>query len=227
MKPAQEKYIPFVPLKMEKRAWPDKELKAPPVWCSVDLRDGNQALIDPMNVEEKLELFHTLVDIGVKEIEVGFPSASETEYEFIRTLIEGGHIPDNVTIQVLVQAREHLIRKTFEAIDGAKHVIFHFYNSTSTLQRKVVFHTDVAGVTKIAVDAAQLIRELSQPAIDAGMDLRYEYSPESFMGTEMDAAVEICQAVIEAIGATPDHKIILNLPTTVENCMPKIGRAHV
>ncbi len=220
MKPAQEKYIPFVPLKMKQRAWPDKELKAPPTWCSVDLRDGNQALIDPMNVEEKLELFHTLVDIGVKEIEVGFPSASETEYEFIRTLIEGGHIPDDVTIQVLVQAREHLIRKTFEAIDGAKHVIFHFYNSTSTLQRKVVFHTDVAGVTQIAVDAAKLIRELSQPAIDAGMDLRYEYSPESFMGTEMDAAVEICQAVIEAIGATPAHKIILNLPTTVENCMP-------
>ena len=164
MKPAHEKYIPFVPLKMARRAWPDRELKAPPVWCSVDLRDGNQALIDPMNVREKLELFHTLVDIGVKEIEVGFPSASETEYEFIRTLIEGGHIPDDVTIQVLVQAREHLIRRTFEAIDGAKHVIFHFYNSTSTLQRKVVFHTDVEGVKKIAVDAARLIRELSQPA---------------------------------------------------------------
>ena len=220
MKPAHEKYIPFVPLKMTRRAWPDRELKAPPVWCSVDLRDGNQALIDPMNVREKLELFHTLVDIGVKEIEVGFPSASETEYEFIRTLIEGGHIPDDVTIQVLVQAREHLIRRTFEAIDGAKHVIFHFYNSTSTLQRKVVFHTDVEGVKKIAVDAARLIRELSQPALDAGMDLRYEYSPESFMGTEMDAAVEICQAVIEAIGATPERKVILNLPTTVENCMP-------
>ena len=123
-----------------------------------------------MNVREKLELFHTLVDIGVKEIEVGFPSASETEYEFIRTLIEGGHIPDDVTIQVLVQAREHLIRRTFEAIDGAKHVIFHFYNSTSTLQQKVVFHTDVEGVKKIAVDAARLIRELSQPALDAGMD---------------------------------------------------------
>ena len=220
MKPAQEKYIPFVPLKMEKRAWPDKQLTAPPIWCSVDLRDGNQALIDPMNVEEKLELFHTLVDIGVKEIEVGFPSASETEYEFLRALIDGNHIPDDVTIQVLVQAREHLIRKTFEAIDGARHVIFHFYNSTSTLQRKVVFHTDVEGVKKIAVDAAHLIRELSQPAIDAGMDLRYEYSPESFMGTEMDAAVEICQAVIEALHATPEHKVILNLPTTVENCMP-------
>ena len=220
MKPAHEKYIPFVPLKMARRAWPDRELKAPPVWCSVDLRDGNQALIDPMNVREKLELFHTLVDIGVKEIEVGFPSASETEYEFIRTLIEGGHIPDDVTIQVLVQAREHLIRRTFEAIDGAKHVIFHFYNSTSTLQRKVVFHTDVEGVKKIAVDAARLIRELSQPALDAGMDLRYEYSPESFMGTEMDNAVYICQRVLEELGATPENKVILNLPSTVENCMP-------
>ena len=220
MKPAQEKYIPFVPLKMEKRAWPDKQLMAPPIWCSVDLRDGNQALIDPMNVEEKLELFHTLVDIGVKEIEVGFPSASETEYEFLRTLIDWNHIPDYVTIQVLVQAREHLIRKTFEAIDGARHVIFHFYNSTSTLQRKVVFHTDVEGVKKIAVDAAHLIRELSQPAIDAGMDLRYEYSPESFMGTEMDAAVEICQAVIEALHATPEHKVILNLPPRWRTACP-------
>ena len=194
--------------------------KRQPVWCSVDLRDGNQALVDPMNLTEKLEYFHTLVDIGVKEIEIGFPSASETEYEICRELIDGGHIPDDVTIQVLVQARPHLIQKTFEAIKGAKHVIFHFYNSTSTLQRKVVFHTDVEGVKKIAVDAAKLIYELSQDAVAAGMDLRYEYSPESFMGTEMDAAVDICQAVIEAIHATPEHKLILNLPTTVENCMP-------
>lgn len=215
-----EKYIPFEPIPLSDRTWPNQRITAPPVWCSVDLRDGNQALIDPMSVEEKLELFHTLVDIGVKEIEVGFPSASETEYEFLRALIDGGHIPDDVTIQVLVQAREHLIKKTFEAIEGAKHVIFHFYNSTSTLQRKVVFHTDMAGVTKIAVDAAKLIRELSQPAIAAGMDLRYEYSPESFMGTEMDNAVDICQAVIEALGSTSDNKVILNLPTTVENCLP-------
>ena len=215
-----EKYIPFQPIDLPDRTWPDQRITAPPIWCSVDLRDGNQALIDPMSVEEKLRLFHTLVDIGVKEIEVGFPSASETEYEFLRALIDGGHIPDDVTIQVLVQAREHLIKKTFQAIEGAKHVIFHFYNSTSTLQRKVVFRTDVAGVTKIAVDAAKLIRELSQTAIDAGMDLRYEYSPESFMGTEMDYAVDICQAVIEALGSTPDNKVILNLPTTVENCLP-------
>ena len=220
MKKAYEKYIPFVPLKMEHRTWPDKQITKAPIWCSVDLRDGNQALVDPMNLQEKLEYFHTLVDIGVKEIEIGFPSASETEYEICRELIEGGHIPDDVTIQVLVQARPHLIQKTFEAIRGAKHVILHFYNSTSTLQRKVVFHMDMDGITKIATDAAKLIYELSQPVIAEGMDLRYEYSPESFMGTEMDYAVEICQAVIEAIHATPEKKIILNLPTTVENCMP-------
>ena len=220
MKQGFEKYIPFVPLKRPRRSWPDKELKQAPVWCSVDLRDGNQALVDPMNVEEKLEFFHTLVDIGVKEIEVGFPSASEVEYDFCRTLIEGGHIPDDVTIQVLVQARPHLITRTFEAIEGAKHVIFHFYNSTSTLQRKVVFHTDVQGVKQIAVDAAELIYDMAQPVIASGMDLRYEYSPESFMGTEMDAADQICDAVMTALHADEDHKVILNLPTTVENCMP-------
>ena len=217
---AFEKYIPFQPIALPDRTWPDKQIKKAPVWCSVDLRDGNQALVDPMNLQEKLEYFHTLIDIGVKEIEIGFPSASETEYEICRELIDGGHIPDDVTIQVLVQARPHLIQKTFEAIRGAKHVILHFYNSTSTLQRKVVFHTDVAGVKQIAVDAAKLIYELSQSAIEEGMDLRYQYSPESFMGTEMDVAVEICQAVIETIHATPEKKIILNLPTTVENCMP-------
>jgi 2-isopropylmalate synthase len=220
MKEAFKKYISFRPIALKDRTWPDQEIKKAPVWCSVDLRDGNQALIDPMNVQEKLELFHALVDIGVKEIEVGFPSASDTEYEFIRTLIEDGHIPDDVTIQVLVQARPHLIQKTFEAIDGAKHVVFHFYNSTSTLQRKVVFHMDMDGITKIAVDAAKLIYELSQPAIEAGMDLRHEYSPESFMGTEMDNAVEICQKVLETLHATPNSKVILNLPTTVENCLP-------
>ncbi len=220
MKQSFEKYIPFQPIDLPDRTWPNNRITKAPVWCSVDLRDGNQALVDPMNLQEKLEYFHTLVDIGVKEIEIGFPSASETEYEICRELIDGGHIPDDVTIQVLVQAREHLIKKTFEAIRGAKHVIFHFYNSTSTLQRKVVFHTDVEGVKKIAVDAAKLIYDLSQDAINAGMDLRYEYSPESFMGTEMDAAVDICEAVIQAIHATPEHPIILNLPTTVENCIP-------
>lgn len=220
IKDPKKKYIPFVPLKMEHRSWPDKEITQPPIWCSVDLRDGNQALVDPMNLEEKLEYFHTLVDIGVKEIEIGFPSASETEYEICRELIDGGHIPDDVTIQVLVQARPHLIKKTFEAIQGAKNVILHFYNSTSTLQRKVVFHMDMAGITKIATDAADLIYEMSKPMLEQGMNLRYEYSPESFMGTEMDYAAEICRAVLEHLHATPEHKVILNLPTTVENCMP-------
>ncbi len=220
LKPGFQKYFPFVPQPIENRTWPDKVITKAPVWCSVDLRDGNQALIDPMNLQEKLEYFHTLVDIGVKEIEIGFPSASETEYEICRELIEGNHIPDDVTIQVLVQAREHLIRKTFEAIKGAKHVILHFYNSTSTLQRKVVFHMDCDGITKIATDAADLIYTMAQPLIEEGMDLRFEYSPESFMGTEMDYAVEICAAVLDHLHATADNRTILNLPTTVENCMP-------
>lgn len=215
-----KKYIPFHPEYIPDRTWPDKVIEHAPTWCSVDLRDGNQALIDPMNLEEKLEYFNTLVQIGFKEIEVGFPSASETEYEILRTLIERNMIPDDVTIQVLVQAREHLIKKTFEAIDGAKNVILHFYNSTSTLQRKVVFHSEMDGIIKIATDAAELIRELSAPAIESGMNLRYEYSPESFSGTEMDNAALICQKVIETIGATPENKIILNLPATVEGSMP-------
>jgi len=220
LKDPSQKYIPFQPISLPGRAWPNRQITHPPIWCSVDLRDGNQSLIDPMNVQEKLELFHTLVDIGVKEIEVGFPSASETEYEFLRALIDGGHIPDDVTIQMLVQARPHLIRKTFEAMEGAKNVILHFYNSTSTLQRKVVFQMDMDGIVQIAVDAARLIRELSQPIIAGGTNLRYQYSPESFMGTEMDNAVLICQRVLEELGATPDNKVILNLPSTVENCMP-------
>ena len=215
-----KKYSPFHPEYIPDRTWPDKVIDHAPIWCSVDLRDGNQALIDPMNLEEKLEYFQTLVDIGFKEIEVGFPSASETEYEILRTLIERNMIPDDVTIQVLVQAREHLIKKTFEAIDGAKNVILHFYNSTSTLQRKVVFHMEMDGIIKIATDAAKLIRELSEPVIAKGMNLRYEYSPESFSGTEMDNAALICQKVIETIGATPENKIILNLPATVEGSMP-------
>ena len=220
MKPGYEKYIPAPHIHFPERTWPNQELRKAPIWCSVDLRDGNQSLISPMNLQEKLEFFHTLVDCGIKEIEVGFPSASETEYEILRTLIEDGHIPDDVTIQVLVQARPHLIQRTFEAIDGCKNVILHFYNSTSTLQRKVVFRQDKAGITKIAVDAAKLIRELSEPMIAKGMNLRYEYSPESFMGTEPDYAIEICQAVLDALGATPENKVILNLPSTVENMMP-------
>ena len=220
MKPRFEKYIPYPHIKFPERTWPDQEIAKAPIWCSVDMRDGNQALINPMSVDQKVELFHLLCDIGVKEIEVGFPSASETEYELLRELIEGGHIPDDVWIQVLVQARPHLIQKTFEAIDGCKNVIFHFYNSTSTLQRKVVFGLDEDGITQIAVDAARLIRELSQPYIEAGMNLRYEYSPESFMGTEPDYSIEICQAVLDTLGATPENKVILNLPSTVENMAP-------
>lgn len=220
MKEGFSKYIPFVPEKLETRDWPSRVIEKAPIWCSVDMRDGNQALIDPMNLDEKLEYFKLLVDTGFKEIEVGFPSASETEYEILRTLIDDGHIPDDVTIQVLVQARPHLIEKTFEAIRGAKNVILHFYNSTSTLQRKVVFKTDMDGIIKIAVDAAKLICELSAPIRESGMNIRFEYSPESFSGTEMANAVKICQRVLEELGATPENKVILNLPSTVECCMP-------
>lgn len=217
-----KKYIPFKPINIPDRTWPDKTITEAPTWCSVDLRDGNQALVDPMNLEEKLELFKTLIDIGVKEIEVGFPSASETEYEILRTLIEGNYIPDDVTIQVLVQARAHLIKKTFEAIKGAKNVIVHFYNSTSTLQRKVVFKTDMQGVIDIAVEGAKLIKELTDEELKQypDMNIRYEYSPESFTGTEIDNAVWICEEVMKVMGATPENPIILNLPSTVECATP-------
>ncbi len=217
-----KKYIPFKPINIPDRTWPDKAITKAPIWCSVDLRDGNQALVDPMNLQEKLELFDTLVKIGVKEIEVGFPSASETEYEILRTLIDGNYIPDDVTIQVLVQARPHLIKKTFEAIKGAKNVIVHFYNSTSTLQRKVVFKTDMQGVIDIAVKGAKLIKELTDEELREcpDMNIRYEYSPESFTGTEIDNAIEICERVMEVIGATPENPIILNLPSTVECSTP-------
>ncbi len=219
MKPGFKKYIPFKQINLPDREWPNKVIKKAPVWCSVDLRDGNQALIDPMNLEEKLEFFHALCDMGFKEIEIGFPSASETEYEICRELIEGNHIPDDVTIQVLVQAREHLIKKTFEAIKGAKNVIVHFYNSTSTLQRKVVFHKDMEGIIDIAVEGAKLIKELTEN-FEGDTNIRFEYSPESFSGTEMDNAVAICEKVIEALGSTPENPVILNLPNTVEMCTP-------
>ncbi len=215
------KYIPFQPVSLPDRTWPDKVITKAPTWCSVDLRDGNQALIDPMNLEEKLRFFQTLVDIGFKEIEIGFPSSSETEYEICRTLIDRNLIPDDVTIQVLVQARPHLIKKTFEAIQGAKNVIVHFYNSTSTLQRKVVFKTDMQGVIDIAVNGAKLIKELTDEEVaKTGMNIRYEYSPESFSGTEMDNAVAICEAVIDVLQPTPENKLILNLPNTVEMSTP-------
>ena len=217
----EKKYIPFNPVVLKDREWPDKTITKAPIWCSVDLRDGNQALVTPMGIPEKLKFFHTLIDCGFKEIEVGFPSASETEYEILRTLIEGGHIPDNVTVQVLVQAREELIRKTFEAVRGAKNVIIHFYNSTSTLQRKVVFGKDMEGITKIAVEGAKLIRQLTEEEVArSGMNIRYEYSPESFTGTEIDFSVAICEAVMQEMGATKENPIILNLPSTVEMCTP-------
>lgn len=219
MKPKFEKYIPFKQINIPDRTWPNNTITKPPIWCSVDLRDGNQALIDPMNMEEKLEFFHTLCDMGFKEIEIGFPSASETDFNICRELIEGGHIPDDVTIQVLVQCREHLIRKTFEAIEGAKNVIVHFYNSTSTLQRKVVFKSDMEGVTKIGVEGAQLVKQLTDE-YTGNTNIRFEYSPESFSGTEPDYAVEICNKVMEAVDATPENPIILNLPNTVEMCTP-------
>ena len=184
-----KKYIPFVPVSLPNRTWPNNRIEKAPTWCSVDLRDGNQALVTPMNL---------------KEIEVGFPSASETEYEILRALIDGHYIPDDVTIQVLVQAREHLIRKTFEAVRGAKNVIIHFYNSTSTLQRKVVFKKDMQGIIDIAVAGAKLVRELTE-ADQSGTNFRYEYSPESFSGTEMDFAVDICHQVMETLGATKEN----------------------
>ena len=214
-----KKYIPFVPVSLPNRTWPNNRIEKAPTWCSVDLRDGNQALVTPMNLQEKLDFFKLLVDIGFKEIEVGFPSASEPEYEILRALIDGHYIPDDVTIQVLVQAREHLIRKTFEAVRGAKNVIIHFYNSTSTLQRKVVFKKDMQGIIDIAVAGAKLVRELTE-ADQSGTNFRYEYSPESFSGTEMDFAVDICHQVMETLGATKENPVILNLPNTVEMCTP-------
>ncbi len=222
MNQGYKKYKPFTPIDLPDRQWPNRVIDHAPIWCSVDLRDGNQALVDPMNLEEKLEYFKTLIAVGFKEIEVGFPSASETEYEILRTLIDGHYIPDDVTIQVLVQARPHLIKKTFEAIDGAKNVIVHFYNSTSTLQRKVVFKTDMDGVIQIAVDGARLIYELTEEEKKRHpeMNIRFEYSPESFTGTEMDNAVEICRRVMEELHITKENPIILNLPSTVEGSSP-------
>lgn len=222
MNQGYKKYKPFTPIDLPDRQWPNRVIDHAPIWCSVDLRDGNQALVDPMNLEEKLEYFKTLIAVGFKEIEVGFPSASETEYEILRTLIDGHYIPDDVTIQVLVQARPHLIKKTFEAIDGAKNVIVHFYNSTSTLQRKVVFKTDMDGVIQIAVDGARLIYELTEEEKKRHpeMNIRFEYSPESFTGTEMDNAVEICRQVMEELHITKENPIILNLPSTVEGSSP-------
>lgn len=214
-----KKYKPFKQINLIDRKWPNNTITQAPIWCSVDLRDGNQALVNPMNLKEKLEFFHALCDIGFKEIEIGFPSASETEFEICRELITKNHIPDDVTIQVLVQAREHLIRKTFDAIKGAKNVIIHFYNSTSTLQRKVVFKKDMKGIIDIAISGAKLIKKLAEQSSEK-TNIRFEYSPESFSSTEMDNAVKICSEVMNVIGSTKENPIILNLPNTVEMSTP-------
>ena len=213
-------YRPNVPLVLADRTWPDRQCTVAPQWASVDLRDGNQALVDPMDSERKLRLFRTLVDIGFKEIEVGFPSASQTDYDFQREIIDGGLIPDDVTIQVLVQCREELIERTFESLRGTKRAIVHFYNSTSTLQRRVVFGLDRQGIIDIAVNAAQLCRKFEATLPDT--DIRYEYSPESFTGTEPEFAVEICEAVMAVLEPTPERPIILNLPNTVEMYGPHV-----
>jgi 2-isopropylmalate synthase len=217
-----EKYIPFrpLPLRLTDRDWPNRQIEQAPVWCSVDLRDGNQALIDPMDPARKLQMFHALVAMGFKEIEVGFPSASQPDYDFIRQLIDEDLIPDDVTIQVLTQCRRELIERTYECLQGAKRAIVHFYNSTSVLQRRVVFRLDKEGVTKIAVDAAKIC--LEQEARVPGTHIRYEYSPESFTGTELDYTLDICVAVMDVIQPTPTHPIIINLPATVEMYTPNI-----
>src|SRR5688572_8087169 len=215
-----KKYRPFAPIDLSARTWPDKVIKTPPLWCSVDLRDGNQALIEPMDAARKRRMFDLLVRTGFKEIEVGFPAASQTDFDFVRELIERNLIPDDVIIQVLTQARPELIERTYESLRGAKRAIVHLYNSTSTVQRRVVFGLDRAGIINIAVQAARVVRDLAQA--QAGTDWRFEYSPESFTGTELDFAVEICDAVNEVWQPTPERKVIINLPATVEMATPNI-----
>jgi 2-isopropylmalate synthase len=217
------RYKPFhdqIKVDLPDRTWPTKRITKAPRWCAVDLRDGNQALIDPMSPERKLKMFQLLVRMGYKEIEVGFPSASQTDFDFVRVLIEDGHIPEDVTIQVLTQARDHLIERTYESLVGAKSVIVHFYNSTSVLQRKVVFNQDKEGIKKIALDAAKKCKSLEHTL--PGTKVFYEYSPESYTGTELEYAVEVCNAVIEEIGPTPEHQMVINLPATVEMITPNV-----
>ena len=212
------KYQAFKPIDLPNRQWPARAIERAPIWCSVDLRDGNQALIEPMGVERKTRMFDLLCGMGFQEIEVAFPSASQTDFDFVRFLIEGGKIPDGVAIQVLTQCRPELIERTFESVKGAKKVILHFYNSTSTLQRDVVFRTDVQGVKEIAVAAARQIKALAAKAPET--EWIFEYSPESFTGTELEVALEICEAVKDVIAPTRDNRLILNLPATVEMGTP-------
>lgn len=219
MPTASRKYQPYPQVDLKDRQWPSKRIEKAPIWCSVDLRDGNQALIDPMGQDRKERMFRLLLEMGFPEIEIGFPSASQTDFDFARWCIEQGNVPEDVSLQVLVQCRPELITRTFEALDGANHPIVHFYNSTSELQRRVVFGKDVAGVKKIATDAAKMVVDM---AAKAGKHYRFEYSPESFTGTELEVALEISNAVIEIVNPTPEHKMILNLPSTVEMSTPNI-----
>lgn len=214
------RYQPFKPIDLPDRTWPNKVITKAPKWCAVDLRDGNQALIDPMDSTRKLKMFELLVRMGFKEIEVGFPAASQTDYDFIRLIIEEDRIPDDVVIQVLTQARPELIERTFESLRGAKQAIVHLYNSTSTLQRRVVFGKDKDGITAIAVEGAKLCKKLAEDMGDTEIFL--QYSPESFTGTELEYAVEVCNAVTDVWEPTPEKKVIINLPATVEMATPNV-----
>jgi 2-isopropylmalate synthase len=215
-----QKYRPFAPVVLADRTWPNRVITRPPVWCSVDLRDGNQALIEPMDAERKLRMFMLLLKCGFKEIEIGFPTASQTDFDFVRKLIDEKLIPDDVTVQVLTQAREALIRRTFESLRGAKRVIMHLYNSTSTVQRRVVFGLDRPGIVDIAVQGARVVLDCARAQPDT--DWAFQYSPESFTGTELDFAVEICDAVNAVWKPTPQRPVILNLPATVEMATPNV-----
>lgn len=215
-----KKYPKFPAISMQDRQWPNRIIDRAPVWCSVDLRDGNQALIEPMTVDQKKQMFQLLVDMGFKEIEVGFPAASQPDYDFLRELIDNGMIPDDVTIQVLTQAREHLIERTYESLKGAKRAIVHLYNSTSTIQREKVFRLDRQGIIDIAIQGAKWVQDYAKQNPDT--DWTFQYSPESFTGTEMDFAVEVCDAVIDVWKPTPERPVIVNLPATVEMSTPNI-----
>ena len=217
-----EKYRAYSRIDLPDRTWPSKIIDKAPIWCSVDLRDGNQALIDPMDSTRKHRMFKTLVEMGFKEIEVGFPSASDTDFNFVREIIEGGLIPNDVTIQVLTQAREHLIERTIESLVGARSAIIHLYNSTSELQRRVVFKEDKAGVRRIAVDGAKIVKDRLARLEAAGTRVRLQYSPESFTGTELDYALDVCEAVLDVWQPTPENPVIINLPSTVEMATPNI-----
>jgi 2-isopropylmalate synthase len=217
------RYVPFqdmITVELPDRTWPDKVITKAPRWCAVDLRDGNQALIDPMSPARKMKMFDLLVRMGYKEIEVGFPSASQTDFDFVRQLIEGNHIPDDVTIQVLTQAREHLIERTYESLVGAKQAIVHLYNSTSVLQRRVVFNQDEDGILDIALQGARLCKKYEETL--AGTNITYEYSPESFTGTELEYAVRVCNAIADVFEASADSQVIINLPATVEMATPNV-----